>query len=115
MSNPKRVAVTGAAGQIGYSLLPRLARGDVVGQETPIALQLLEIPPAMLMTVPGFETAVFPFTTDVPFLSAWGRPLLLGPGSVQVAHTDEEHVRIDDLHTAIEHYVRLATTLLALE
>ena len=79
------------------------------------AEQILEIPPAMLMTVPGFETAVFPFTTDVPFLSAWGRPLLLGPGSVQVAHTDEEHVRIDDLHTAIDHYVRLATTLLALE
>ena len=47
MSNPKRVAVTGAAGQIGYSLLPRIARGDVFGQETPIALQLLEIPPAM--------------------------------------------------------------------
>ena len=64
------------------------------------AEEILEIPPAMLMTVPGFETAVFPFTTDVPFLSAWGRPLLLGPGSVQVAHTDEEHVRIDDLHTA---------------
>ena len=79
------------------------------------AEEILEIPPAMLMTVPGFETAVFPFTTDVPFLSAWGRPLLLGPGSVQVAHTDEEHVRIDDLHTAIDHYVRLATTLLALE
>ena len=77
--------------------------------------EILEIPPAMLTPVPGFDTAVFPFTTDIPFLSAWGRPLLLGPGSVLVAHTDEEHVRIDDLHTAIDHYVRLATTLFSSE
>ena len=74
--------------------------------------EILEIPPVTLTTVPEFDTAVFPFTTDIPFLSAWGRPLLLGPGSVLVAHADEEHVRIDDLHTAIEYYVRLAQRLL---
>ena len=42
-----RIAVTGAAGQIGYSLLPRIATGEMFGKEQPIILQLLEIPPAM--------------------------------------------------------------------
>jgi malate dehydrogenase len=47
MSTHKRIAVTGAAGQIGYSLLPRIAAGDIFGRETPVTLQLLEIPPVL--------------------------------------------------------------------
>ena len=47
MSDPKRVAVTGAAGQIGYSLLFRIASGQMLGPDTPVVLQMLEIPPAM--------------------------------------------------------------------
>ena len=48
MSNaPVKVAVTGAAGQIGYSLLFRLASGSLLGPDTPIQLQLLEITPAL--------------------------------------------------------------------
>ena len=47
MTQVKRVAVTGAAGQIGYSLLPRIANGDIFGKDTPVALQLLEITPAL--------------------------------------------------------------------
>ena len=47
MNNQKRVAVTGAAGQIGYSLLPEIARGRVFGPDTTVILQLLEIPPAL--------------------------------------------------------------------
>ena len=47
--------------------------------------------------VSGFETAVFPYTTDVPVLTRWGRPLLIGPGSIHTAHTDHEHVSIDEL------------------
>ncbi|MCA9730102.1 MAG: malate dehydrogenase [Candidatus Eisenbacteria bacterium] len=43
----KRVAVTGAAGQIGYSLLPRIAAGEVFGPDTPVILQCLEITPAL--------------------------------------------------------------------
>ena len=46
MTAPVRVAVTGAAGQIGYSLLFRIASGSMLGPDTPIALQLLEITPA---------------------------------------------------------------------
>ena len=47
MSDPKRVAVTGAAGQIGYSLLFRIASGQMLGPDVPLVLQMLEIPPAM--------------------------------------------------------------------
>jgi malate dehydrogenase len=47
MTSPKRVAVTGAAGQIGYSLLFRIASGQIYGPDQPVILQMLEIPPAM--------------------------------------------------------------------
>ena len=47
MNDPVRVAVTGAAGQIGYSLLFRIASGEMLGPDQPIILQMLEIPPAM--------------------------------------------------------------------
>ena len=47
MTQPIRVAVTGAAGNIGYAILFRLASGDCFGKNQPIILQLLEIPPAM--------------------------------------------------------------------
>lgn len=73
---------------------------------------VLDIPAVRLHTVPGFETAVFPYTTDVPLLDRWGTPLLVGPGSIHVAHTDEEHVAIDELHAAVGLYQRLAVRLL---
>ena len=47
MKTPKRISVTGAAGQISYSLIFRLAHGDMLGPDQPIILQLLEIEPAM--------------------------------------------------------------------
>jgi len=47
MTTPVRVAVTGAAGQIGYSLLFRIASGSMLGPDTPVILQLLEITPAL--------------------------------------------------------------------
>ncbi|MYI15795.1 MAG: malate dehydrogenase, partial [Acidimicrobiaceae bacterium] len=47
MNDPVRVAVTGAAGQIGYSLLFRIASGSMLGPDQPVILQMLEIPPAM--------------------------------------------------------------------
>jgi acetylornithine deacetylase len=65
-----------------------------------------------LHTLPGFETAVFPYTTDVQHLTRWGVPLLVGPGSIHVAHTDEEHVSVDELHQAVDLYKSLAQRLL---
>jgi acetylornithine deacetylase len=76
---------------------------------------VLEVPPVRLKTVPGFETAVFPYTTDIPFLPAWGEPLLFGPGSIHVAHTADEWVSIAELTAAAGHYVTLAKALLALD
>ncbi len=73
---------------------------------------VLEVPPVRLTTVPGFEAAVFPYTTDIPFLTRWGQPLLFGPGSIHVAHTAEEHVSMADLHAAVGHYVTIARELL---
>ncbi len=67
-SPPVRVAVTGAAGQIGYSLLFRIASGLMLGPETPVALQLLEITPA-LGALEGvrmeLDDCAFPLLTDV--------------------------------------------------
>jgi len=73
---------------------------------------VLEVPPVRLKTVPGFDTAVFPFTTDIPFLQAWGEPLLFGPGSIHLAHTADEFVSITELHAAVDHYETLARALL---
>jgi acetylornithine deacetylase len=73
---------------------------------------VLVVPPARLGTVPGIESAAFSFTTDIPWLDRWGTPLLLGPGSVTLAHTDDEHVPIAELDRAVDLYVRIATHLL---
>lgn len=75
--------------------------------------EVMTIPPTRLTTVPGFDTAVFSFATDVPFLTAWGRPLLLGPGSIHDAHTGDEHVAMDELVRAVDLYEKLARELLA--
>jgi acetylornithine deacetylase len=74
---------------------------------------VLEVPPVRMKIVPGFESAVFPFTTDIPFLTAWGEPLLFGPGSIHLAHTAEEHIPIPELLAAVDHYAALARALLA--
>ena len=67
--------------------------------------------PVRLFSVPGFEECVVRFTTDVPYLSAWGRPLLLGPGSILDAHTDHERISKRDLAQAVDLYLRLAKQL----
>ena len=75
--------------------------------------EILELPAVRLHTVPGFETEVFAYFSDVPFLTKWGTPLLLGPGTIHVAHTDHEQVAIADLDRAVDLYVDLARRLLA--
>ena len=75
--------------------------------------QVLEVPAVRLHVDSGFETSVFPYATDVPALTNWGTPLLLGPGSIHVAHTDDEHVPVDELLASVELYASLATRLLS--
>jgi acetylornithine deacetylase len=67
--------------------------------------------PVRLFSVPGFEETVVRFTTDVPYLANWGKPLLLGPGSILDAHTDHERVSKRELEDAVHLYVKLATEL----
>jgi acetylornithine deacetylase len=73
--------------------------------------EVIEVPPARLRTLPGFDTAVFPFTTDVPLLAALGEPLLIGPGSITVAHTSEEYVEIKELERSVVLYERIVASL----
>jgi len=75
--------------------------------------EILELPAVRMHTLPGFDTAAFAYFSDVPFLSNWGTPLLLGPGSIHVAHTDHEHLAIDELNRAVDVYEAVAATLLA--
>ena len=64
-----------------------------------------------MFSVPGFEECVVRFTTDIPYLSQWGKPLLLGPGSILDAHTDHERISKRDLNV-IELYLKLAKNLI---
>ena len=66
-----------------------------------------------MATVPGLDAVVFPYTTDIPFLNAWGQPLLFGPGSIHVAHTSDEFIDIAEQQEAVADYVALARELLA--
>lgn len=72
----------------------------------------LEIPFVRLRAVPGLPTMVAKFTTDIPWLSNWGEPLLLGPGSIHVAHTPDEKIAKAELRDAVDLYVRVARQLL---
>ena len=69
--------------------------------------------PVRMLAVDGFKQKVVRFTTDIPHLTNWGQPLLLGPGSILVAHTKDEFVLKKDLEDAVGLYVDLIKKLLA--
>jgi acetylornithine deacetylase len=71
----------------------------------------LELPFVQMRAVEGFETMVAKFTTDIPKLTKWGEPFLLGPGSIHVAHTPDEKISKQELLDCVDLYVRLATHL----
>jgi aspartate kinase len=89
----------------------RLLEGAVAGRARIEYLSFT--PPVRLTAVPGFEQCVVGFTTDIPHLSNWGTPLLLGPGSIHDAHMPRERVAKAELERGVELYVRLARRLLA--
>ncbi|MFN0084378.1 MAG: M20/M25/M40 family metallo-hydrolase [Blastocatellia bacterium] len=60
----------------------------------------------------GVPTTVARFTTDLPWLTNWGTPLLYGPGSIHDAHTSHEYIRKQDMLDAVETYAQMARTLL---
>jgi acetylornithine deacetylase len=73
---------------------------------------VLEIPFVKLRTVAGIESMVAKFTTDIPWLSQWGTPVLIGPGSIHVAHTEREFIAKKQLHEAVDLYCVIARQLL---
>ena len=71
--------------------------------------------PVKMIAVEGFNQKVVRFTTDIPYLTNWGQPLLLGPGSILVAHTKDEFVLKKDLELSVKLYVELVKRLLTTE
>ena len=71
------------------------------------------IPAQLFHTIPGFETVAVSYTSDIPLLDRWGKPLLFGPGSIHVAHTPDEFVSVAELRAAVDAYQRLVRELLA--
>jgi acetylornithine deacetylase len=59
----------------------------------------------------GFDQMLARFTTDIPYLSNWGKALLIGPGSILDAHTDGEKIRKSELTKAVELYIELVKAL----
>ena len=92
-SQPVRDAVTAAIGAA--------ARVDFT----------LDIPFQRFRNIEGLPTMIAAFTTDVPSLTAWGEPLLLGPGSIHVAHTPKERLAKKELFEAIDLYTEIALRL----
>ena len=71
----------------------------------------IEVPPVRLGTLPGFATSVVAFATDIPAMPSWGTPYLFGPGSIHVAHRDDEFVEIDELRRAVDAYEAIVRQL----
>ncbi len=71
----------------------------------------LELPFVQMRALPGFATMVAKFTTDIPSLTQWGEPFLLGPGSIHTAHTPDERIAKAEILEAVELYARLVRQL----
>jgi acetylornithine deacetylase len=83
---------------------------NTAGDEVKISFPL-ELPFMRLRTIDGLPTMIAAFTTDIPKLPNWGEPLLIGPGSIHVAHTDGEFIEKPQLAEAIELYCAIAKRL----
>lgn len=69
--------------------------------------------PVFTERVDGFETTVVAFTTDIPALTNWGKPLLFGPGSILDAHTANEKISKRELGKAVDVYRQMVMSLKA--
>lgn len=97
---------------VGDSAPVRAALVEAAGDLAEVDFTL-EIPFVRLRAVEGLPTMIAKFTTDIPQLSNWGEPLLLGPGSIHVAHTPHERLAKKELLEAVDLYIRVAKQLLA--
>ena len=74
--------------------------------------QGITAPAVRLGVLPGHPTSVVAYATDIPALGNWGTPYLFGPGSIHVAHRDDEHIALAELRAAVDTYERLAVEAL---
>lgn len=84
---------------------------DAVGSLTEVHF-ILDIAYMRFRTIPGLPTMTASFTTDIPTLFNWGEPVLFGPGSILVAHTEKEFISKRELLDAIDAYEKIARHLL---
>jgi acetylornithine deacetylase len=70
------------------------------------------IPAQHFETIPGFDVAPVAYTSDIPLLTKWGKPLMFGPGSIHVAHTPDEYIDLDELRASVDAYERIVRALL---
>jgi acetylornithine deacetylase len=97
----------------------------LVGDSAPVRAMILEAAAGLaevaftldlafvrLRAIEGLPTMIAKFATDIPMLTNWGEPLLLGPGSIHVAHTPDEKLSKRELGEAVELYVKVARQLL---
>ena len=116
------------AGTAG-NIIPELAEVELmfrlVGDVKPLKKQLeawvgdkaeieygSHIPAQKFETIPGFDVAPVAYTSDIPLLTKWGKPLMFGPGSIHVAHTNDEFIAVDELRAAVDAYERIVRSLL---
>jgi len=98
---------------VGDAAPVREALAEAVGRRAQL-IEVLFIPPIRFQSVDGMPTTVVSFTTDVPvFGRSWGEPLLVGPGSIHVAHTQDERISKRELSEAPGMYVNVVKSLLA--
>src|SRR5215813_6169809 len=95
---------------VGPSEPVRAAILDAVGDLAEVQFTL-DLPFMRMRQLDGLPTMVAAFTTDIPALSNWGDPLLLGPGSIHVAHTPHEKLAKRELLEAVDLYVQVARRL----
>lgn len=96
-------------GPLKAAILPLAGPGVAIGFPVELPSHKAGAAPA------GWDTTVVSYASDLPFLASWGECYQLGPGTIKVAHTAQEHIRKADLLRGVELYVRLATDLLARE
>jgi acetylornithine deacetylase len=88
------------------SIIERWAAGRATLEWGPV------VPPVRLGVIEGFATSVAAFATDIPALPNWGTPYLFGPGSIHVAHRDDEFIAIDELRAAVGSYESIVRAVL---
>jgi len=100
---------------VGDPSVVRDAYASAVGAKAELK-EVLCIPATRFERVDGLPTTVVSYTSDAPTLSrSWGKPLLIGPGTIHVAHTEAERIPKKELNAAAEIYARIVRNLLAAE